>query len=128
MTDSTVAPSTDESQPVRPLFFTLVSAQVIFVANGEANMLTKQTFASAADQNYTARHILHLQNTVATQVKNEVEASGQTFDKLIDVVILALVPLGLMTGEEFWDGMNDLVDSSTAANDDAVIQIPPSQL
>lgn len=96
----------NESQEMRRQFFTLISAQVVFIVDGGIQMLTKQTFGSSPTATYPAKFLLQLQNTLAHQVKQEIEASGSKFDKLLDVTISAIVPLGHMTHEEFWEGMN----------------------
>lgn len=100
-----------KSQDPRLLYFTLVTAQVVFVANGEVQMITRSQFGSSPDPEFTARYLLQLQNNMAYQVKQQIEAQGATFDKALDVIILALAPLGRMTHEDFWAGMGEAPES-----------------
>jgi hypothetical protein len=105
--------NTPESQEVRRQFYTLITAQIVFVANGEIQMITRSHFGFSPSPNYTAHYLLQLQNALAFQVRNHVESQGVKFEKTLDVVILSLVPLGQMTQEEFWEGMGSTQEAET---------------
>lgn len=102
MTD-TQAP--DKSQDVRRMHFTLVTAQVVFVANGDVQMVTRSTFGNSPSPNIPARMLLQIQNTIVHQVATETNRTGNKFEKALDVIVLNIAPLGYMTQEEFWEGM-----------------------
>ncbi len=117
MTDQPVTPDTAESQELRREFFTLVVAQVVFLVNNEMQMITRQTFSSSPESHFSARHLLHIQNSVLMQVHSEI-LSGQPGAEFkgLDVIILNLIPAGHMTRDEFWAGM----DQVTATAEEAV--------
>ena len=117
MTDQPVTPDNTPSQELRREFFTLVVAQVVFLVNNEMQMITRQTFSSSPESQFTARHLLHIQNAVLMQVRSEILRSqpGSEF-KGLDVIILNLIPAGHMTRDEFWEGM----DQVSAAAEEAV--------
>lgn len=94
------------SQPVRQPYFSMITAQVIFEIEGQGiQMITRSTFGTSDSPKYHAAYIHQLQTTLGAQVKQEIEASGRVFKGVIDVVVLALIPLGQMTHEEFWHDM-----------------------
>lgn len=117
MTDQPVTPDNTSSQELRREFFTLVVAQVVFLVNNEMQMITRQTFSSSPEPQFTARHLLHIQNAVLMQVRSEIlrNQPGTEF-KGLDVIILNLIPAGHMTRDEFWAGM----DQVSAAAEEAV--------
>lgn len=105
MTDTQTPDDKLESQDPRRMYFTLVTAQVVFVANGDVQMVTRSTFGNSPSPNIPARMLLQIQNTIVHQVATETNRSGNKFDKALDVIVLSIAPLGHMTQEEFWAGM-----------------------
>ena len=89
-------------------YYTLVTAQIVFrtVRNG-LQLITQSTFGCSDEPTFPAAYLLRLQNTLISQVKQKVnQESPDNFIEATDVVILALQPLGVMSHEEFWEGMN----------------------
>lgn len=83
-------------------FWTLVLAEVVFLADGNIQML-KQQFVSKSNLDiFPAGRITHLQREALQRTQAATQGLGvcQSFEP-VDVFLLSLVPLGAMTDAQF---------------------------
>lgn len=116
MNASTDTPPTSPAAPPTPFYYSMVLAEVIFEADGELQMLTKQFFTKADTDQFRAHRLRSLQNTAVLAVKQGLPADIQATVKVHEVFIKNVVFLGLMTDAEFWEGLGTPPAAEPAPN------------
>ena len=79
--------------------YSLVLAEVVYQAGKTITSHRVQLFSKADVATFPAARLGKLQNSAAHQVQNEVTEKDI---KVLEVIILNILPLGWMTDEEFW--------------------------
>jgi hypothetical protein len=99
----------NQKSPDRQLYYAMVLATVIFVINGEVQMLDTQFFSSSEQPTFPARRLNGVQNVAAMQIHNKLQAelpAGTAIDfKCLEVHIKSIIPCGQFTPAEFWSGL-----------------------
>jgi hypothetical protein len=120
---------TDTLPPEAADHYTMVLAEVLFVADdGGVNSRRVQFFAASDITFFPAHRLRQIQNTAANKVKAET-GGGPAF-QVLEVYLLNLTPLGQMTNSRFWEGIevtkpNQVPAEPVAANETPVAEDAP---
>lgn len=94
--------------PVK-LFFYMILAEVVYTVRGQPQIYRRQFFEKSDTQVFPAGRLQLIQNSAALQMRSSLPPEDQEHFVAIDVLLMAIHPLGLMTEDEFWNGMNPAI-------------------
>ena len=92
-----------ENNPPQKFYWTMVLAEVLFMADGQMQVLKQQFHSKSNLDHYPAQRLKQLQQVAIMQVQQNTQGMGICKDfQPIEVFLLGLVPLGLMSDQEFF--------------------------
>ena len=120
----------ENNQPSPMSYYFLVLVEVVFATSAGVAVLKRQIFEKSDIDVFPAERIHRLNNVAALQVRQSLDADGQASFQALDAFILSVVPLGRMTHEAFWQGiepppMDGAAEAPVAAGETAAADTAP---
>ena len=122
-----------------PLYYFLILVEVVFKTSDGVAVLKRQLFEKGFIQEFPAHRIHRINNIACLQIKQSLPQELQESFQALDAVVLGIIPLGCMTEDQFWAGMNPpssrgddvapVADDETETGDNSNIhRLPPRPL